>query len=184
MVLDLGLPDAGGLDVLREIREADGAAARFDPALPVIVAQRPRRARRPVRGLDERRRRLPGQAVPLPGAARRGSARSCAAAARATRARAGSASWSSTRRGARSGSASAQVPLSNKEFTLLRRARRASRPGSSPRRSCCATSGAFARWAATRTLDSHASRLRRKLDPEHGRFVVNCWGVGYRLIED
>ncbi len=35
----------------------------------------------------------------------------------------------------------------------------------------------------TRTLDSHASRLRRKLDPDHGRFVVNCWGVGYRLIE-
>ena len=35
----------------------------------------------------------------------------------------------------------------------------------------------------TRTLDSHASRLRRKLDPEAGRFVVNCWGVGYRLIE-
>jgi DNA-binding response OmpR family regulator len=35
----------------------------------------------------------------------------------------------------------------------------------------------------TRTLDSHASRLRRKLDPEHSRFVHNCWGVGYRLIE-
>src|SRR5690606_9842075 len=34
----------------------------------------------------------------------------------------------------------------------------------------------------TRTLDSHASRLRRKLDPEHARFVVNCWGVGYRLV--
>ena len=37
--------------------------------------------------------------------------------------------------------------------------------------------------ARTRTLDSHASRLRRKLDPERGRFVVNCWGVGYRLVE-
>jgi DNA-binding response OmpR family regulator len=35
----------------------------------------------------------------------------------------------------------------------------------------------------TRTLDSHASRLRRKLDPESGRYVVNVWGVGYRLIE-
>jgi Transcriptional regulatory protein, C terminal len=35
----------------------------------------------------------------------------------------------------------------------------------------------------TRTLDSHASRLRRKLDPERGRYVVNVWGVGYRLIE-
>jgi len=28
----------------------------------------------------------------------------------------------------------------------------------------------------TRTLDSHASRLRRKLDPERGRYVVNVWG--------
>ena len=37
MVLDLGLPDADGLDVLREIREADGASARFDSALPVVV---------------------------------------------------------------------------------------------------------------------------------------------------
>ncbi|HTB50269.1 MAG TPA: response regulator transcription factor [Solirubrobacteraceae bacterium] len=34
-----------------------------------------------------------------------------------------------------------------------------------------------------RTLDSHASRLRRKLDAAGaGGFVVNVWGVGYRLI--
>ena len=37
MVLDLGLPDAGGIDVLRQIRRADGASDRFDPELPVIV---------------------------------------------------------------------------------------------------------------------------------------------------
>jgi DNA-binding response OmpR family regulator len=37
MVLDLGLPDASGVDVLREIRLADGASGRFDPELPVIV---------------------------------------------------------------------------------------------------------------------------------------------------
>ena len=37
MLLDLALPDASGLDVLRQIREADGADARFDPRLPVIV---------------------------------------------------------------------------------------------------------------------------------------------------
>ncbi len=34
-----------------------------------------------------------------------------------------------------------------------------------------------------RTLDSHASRLRRKLDAVGADgFVVNVWGVGYRLI--
>jgi DNA-binding response OmpR family regulator len=37
MLLDLVLPDAGGIDVLRQIRRADGASDRFDPELPVIV---------------------------------------------------------------------------------------------------------------------------------------------------
>jgi len=36
----------------------------------------------------------------------------------------------------------------------------------------------------TRTVDSHACRLRRKLRLAEGdRFVVNVWGVGYRLLE-
>jgi DNA-binding response OmpR family regulator len=35
---------------------------------------------------------------------------------------------------------------------------------------------------STRTLDSHASRLRRKLESHGGRWVINEWGVGYRLI--
>jgi DNA-binding response OmpR family regulator len=36
----------------------------------------------------------------------------------------------------------------------------------------------------TRTLDSHASRVRRKLcRVADDRFVVNVWGVGYRLLE-
>jgi len=34
---------------------------------------------------------------------------------------------------------------------------------------------------ATRTVDSHACRLRRKLGANGGRWVVNVWGVGYRL---
>lgn len=37
----------------------------------------------------------------------------------------------------------------------------------------------------TRTVDTHASRLRRKLRAVTGddRFVVNVWGRGYRLLE-
>ena len=36
---------------------------------------------------------------------------------------------------------------------------------------------------STRTVDSHASRLRRKLDARRrGRWVINVRGVGYRLI--
>jgi DNA-binding response OmpR family regulator len=34
---------------------------------------------------------------------------------------------------------------------------------------------------ATRTLDTHASRLRRKLGTGDGRWLANVWGVGYRL---
>jgi DNA-binding response OmpR family regulator len=41
----------------------------------------------------------------------------------------------------------------------------------------------FRSMGRTRTLDSHASRLRRKLDPRDGRYVINVWGVGYRLID-
>jgi DNA-binding response OmpR family regulator len=41
----------------------------------------------------------------------------------------------------------------------------------------------FRSLGRTRTLDSHASRLRRKLnrssDTAH---VLNVWGVGYRLV--
>jgi DNA-binding response OmpR family regulator len=39
--------------------------------------------------------------------------------------------------------------------------------------------------ARTRTLDSHASRLRRRLaDAGGGGYVVNVWGVGYKLVSD
>lgn len=37
LLLDLTLPDAPGLDVLREIRQSDGVSSRFDPRLPVII---------------------------------------------------------------------------------------------------------------------------------------------------
>ena len=37
--------------------------------------------------------------------------------------------------------------------------------------------------SGTRTVDSHASRLRRKLHAVGAfGFVVNVWGVGYRLL--
>jgi DNA-binding response OmpR family regulator len=41
----------------------------------------------------------------------------------------------------------------------------------------------FRSLGRTRTLDSHASRLRRKLNA-HGdtAYVLNVWGVGYRLV--
>jgi DNA-binding response OmpR family regulator len=42
----------------------------------------------------------------------------------------------------------------------------------------------FRALGRTRTLDSHASRLRRKLQAAaDGPFVVNVWGVGYKLTD-
>jgi DNA-binding response OmpR family regulator len=42
----------------------------------------------------------------------------------------------------------------------------------------------FRALGRTRTLESHASRLRRKLNLSGSeRYVVNVWGVGYRLLD-
>jgi DNA-binding response OmpR family regulator len=43
----------------------------------------------------------------------------------------------------------------------------------------------FRSLGRTRTIDSHASRLRRKLNTVDGGgdYVVNVWGVGYKLAE-
>ena len=74
-----------------------------------------------------------------------------------------------------------EVQLANKEFALL------SALASEPRRVFTEGRAAARRLGVpvegrTRTLDSHASRLRRKLDPDGARYVFNCWGVGYRLL--
>jgi DNA-binding response OmpR family regulator len=43
----------------------------------------------------------------------------------------------------------------------------------------------FRSLGRTRTLDSHASRLRRRLNrPGHPPYVQNVWGVGYCLLAD
>jgi DNA-binding response OmpR family regulator len=42
----------------------------------------------------------------------------------------------------------------------------------------------FKALGRTRTLESHASRVRKKLClASEDRFVVNVWGVGYRMLE-
>jgi two-component system phosphate regulon response regulator PhoB len=41
----------------------------------------------------------------------------------------------------------------------------------------------FRARGATRTLDSHACRLRQKLRTHGDDYVINVWGVGYRLVD-
>jgi DNA-binding response OmpR family regulator len=76
-----------------------------------------------------------------------------------------------------------RVPLSAKEFELL--AWLAAEPYRVfTKDELLREVWGFRAQGRTRTLESHASRLRKKLRVAGGdHFVVNVWGVGYRLLE-
>lgn len=181
LLLDLSLPDASGLDVLREIRESDGVQSRFDPQLPVIILTGRGAQTDRVRGLtagaddyltkpfnlEELRARI-SAVLRRQGTQREGPCR------------VGELTIDPLRRKVTIGHR--EVPLAKKEFTLLRvLAGDPTRVFS--KEELLQDVWGFRSPGRTRTLDSHASRLRRKLDPEHSRYIVNCWGVGYRLID-
>jgi len=77
----------------------------------------------------------------------------------------------------------AQVALTSKEYELLRCL------AAEPRRVFTREELLRGVWgypctSGSRTVDSHAARLRRKLDRPGGqRLVVNVWGVGWRLAD-
>jgi len=77
----------------------------------------------------------------------------------------------------------ALVTLSAKEFELL--ARLAAEPYRVfTKEELLREVWGYRTLGRTRTLESHASRLRKKLRLLEGdSFVVNVWGVGYRLLE-
>ncbi len=181
LLLDLSLPDASGLDVLREIREADGIESRFDPQLPVIVLTGRGAHTDRVRGLNAGADDYVTKPFNLEELrARIGAVLRRRAARRDGPLRIGELIIDPLRRKILVGER--EVPLAKKEFTLLRVL------ASDPTRvfskeELLRDVWGFRSPGRTRTLDSHASRLRRKLDPEHSRYVVNCWGIGYRLLD-
>jgi DNA-binding response OmpR family regulator len=74
------------------------------------------------------------------------------------------------------------VALAAKEYDLL--VKLASEPGRVfTKEQLLRDVWGFRSLGRTRTLDSHASRLRRKLAAAGGDFVRNVWGVGYSLTE-
>ncbi|MCB0864472.1 MAG: response regulator transcription factor [Solirubrobacterales bacterium] len=180
MLLDLALPDASGLDVLREIRAAEGPAPLFDASLPIMVVSGHGADGERVRGLTEGADDYLVKPFFYPEllarlrlllAGRDGSRRGPA--------RIGELKLDLATRTVEV--AGQPVVLANKEFELLRVLAR------EPQRvftkdELLREIWGYSAGSRTRTLDSHASRLRRKLD-SGGRFVVNCWGVGYRLVE-
>jgi DNA-binding response OmpR family regulator len=181
LLLDLRLPDASGLDVLREIRASAGPTGRFDPALPVIVLSGRASDVDRIRGLEEgaddyvvKPFHYQEVAARIRSVLRRRDSR------REGPRRIGDLFIDPGRREVRVGDR--EVRLANKEFSLLR-ALAADPHRVFKKEELLREVWGFRSMGRTRTLDSHASRLRRKLDPENGRFVVNCWGVGYRLLE-
>ena len=181
-VIDLGLPDRDGLELLRELRGADPVTSRLDPSLPVIVltgrAGELARVRGFERGCDDyvvkpfsypelraRIRAVLGRARRQPGS---------------SRLRVGPLELDPLTRRVELGGQ--PLHLSKKEFALLRTlAEDPTRVYT--REELLRGVWGFKSLGATRTLDSHASRLRKKLAPAGGGFVVNVWGVGYRLID-
>jgi DNA-binding response OmpR family regulator len=74
------------------------------------------------------------------------------------------------------------VELSGKEFALL--CTLAADPTRVfPKQQLLRDLWGFSAMGHTRTLDSHACRLRGKLAVTGERFVVNVWGVGYKLVD-
>lgn len=181
LLLDLNLPDASGLDVLRELREPDRSISRFDPDLAVIVLSGRGSERDRVRGLQQgaddylvKPFHYPELLARLEAVLRRrGTGRPGP-----TRV----AEIEISREERTVAVAGRPVSLSAKEFSLLTML--ASEPTRVfPKEELLRDVWGYRSIGHTRTLEAHASRLRRKLDPENGRFVVNCWGVGYRLVE-
>jgi DNA-binding response OmpR family regulator len=181
LLLDLTLPDASGLDVLREIREADGVDSRFDPRLPVIVLTGRGGDTDRVRGLDSGADDYVVKPFGYPELrARIGAVLRRRPSLSEGPSRVGDLTIDPLRRRVTVGTR--EVALSKKEFALLR-ALVADPTRVFSKEELLDTVWGYRGPSKTRTLDSHASRLRRKLDPEHSRFVINCWGIGYRLID-
>jgi DNA-binding response OmpR family regulator len=175
LVVDLELPEGSGPELLRRIREAHWLQTQIDPYLSVI-ALRPR-ARDPWGSQDpdlaadeylEKPFAYDDLRSRIDATLRRRHSRLDEPV------RVGELLVDPARRKVTVGER--EVRLARKEFTLLRVL------ASDPTRVFSKEELLRDVWglrgpaARTRTVDSHASRLRSKLDPEHRRYVVNCWG--------
>jgi DNA-binding response OmpR family regulator len=181
---DIVVCDVNGdtLELLDAVRQADGVAGRIEPDTPLIVlstdADELARLRYLDRGGDDVISK-PFSYAELRARIRVLLHRTHGRPA-AGRLRVGPLTIDPTSREVRVDGA--RVELSQKEFALLRRL------AAEPTRVFTKAEllrdvWGFRALGATRTLDSHACRLRQKLSVRGDRFVVNVWGVGYRLVD-
>jgi DNA-binding response OmpR family regulator len=181
-VVDVALPDGTGLDLVSAVRAADRVATRLDPGLPLIVLSgrcaELDRVRSFEKGCDdfvakpfsygELRRRIEALL-------RRSRERRRTGVLRAGELEVDPVAREVRLRGER-------VRVSAKEFALLL-ALAAEPTRVFTKEELLRDVWGYRSMGTTRTLDSHACRLRTKLGTRGDRFVVNVWGVGYRLID-
>ena len=181
-LVDVGLPDGSGLELLRRVRGADGVASRMNPDLPVMVISGRASELDRVRGFDRGADDYVCKPFSYPELRHRVAALLRRADRRPaySRLRAGPLEVDPPSREVRLHGE--RVCLSQKEFALLRTLL------AEPTRVFTKEELLRSIWGyrargSTRTLDSHACRLRHKLAARGDRYVVNVWGVGYRLVD-
>jgi len=181
-IVDLTLPDRDGLELLKQVRDADGVASRIDPLLPLLVLSGRIDELHRLRGFDKGADDV--MAKPFSYAELRARIHALLWRSERTtrhgRLRIGTleidpAARSVVLNGRR-------LSVSQKEFALLRTL------ASDPTRVFSKEELLRSLWGfrtngSTRTLDSHACRLRQKLARDGDHYLVNVWGVGYRLVD-
>jgi DNA-binding response OmpR family regulator len=183
-VIDVGLPGMSGLDLISAIRDA-GADDPWDAGLPILLLSGDTSPHAAVRGIERGADDFVAKPFHYPEIVARLGAliRRSRGATMREEIRVGPLAIDRAARRATLGGR--VLALSAKEFALL------SALAKDPNR--VLTKGDLLRdvWgyraaARTRTVDSHASRLRRKLADGGGgeRWVVNVWGIGYRLLPE
>ena len=181
-LIDLGLPDGSGYDLIRRVRESDGVASRIDPFTPLVVvsgsAAELDRVRGFERGCDDYVTKpfsYPELRLRVAALLRRANQRRGAGRLRVGELEVDPPSREVTLRGTR-------LNLSQKEFALLRTL--ATEPTRVfTKEELLRNVWGYRSLGTTRTLDSHACRLRFKLGLHGDKYVINVWGVGYRLID-
>ena len=182
LLLDVMLPDASGYELCRRLRSADGLAQRLDPDLPVILltgrSSEADRVRGFSRGADDyvvKPFHYPELVARIGAVLRRAHGRRDRGVLQVGELHIDPVSREVELTGRR-------IELSAKEFALLRTL--AAEPTRVfTKEELLRDVWGFKLMGSTRTLDSHASRLRRKLAPSGRRWIVNVWGVGYRLTD-
>ena len=181
-LVDVGLPDGSGFDLLRRVRSADGVASRVNPDMPLMVISGRATELDRVRGFDRGADDYVCKPFSYPELRGRVAALLRRADRRPShgRLRAGPLEVDPPSREVRLHGD--RVALSQKEFALLRTL------VSDPSRvftkeELLRTIWGYRSIGSTRTLDSHACRLRHKLAAHGDRYVINVWGVGYRLVD-